>query len=111
VLKKKARCESNKRKWHIKTCPFPVKLDTNHNSQRHNRGGFSYHLSFTTIVRAHISNNRAELIDGIGAISGVLGITGFFQDNIPDIESPDGATVRVKVGLSKDDEEAQLVSP
>ncbi|KAB8416321.1 hypothetical protein FH972_024841 [Carpinus fangiana] len=41
-------------------------------------------------------------IDGIGIISGILGIIGFFQDNIPSNPAPQGATIQVKAGLGDD---------
>ncbi len=43
------------------------------------------------------------LIDGVGLVSGVLGIVGFIQDNVPD-KPPEGAIVRVKLGLGDDDD-------
>ncbi|KAK0113923.1 hypothetical protein ONS96_014772 [Cadophora gregata f. sp. sojae] len=50
----------------------------------------------------------AALIDGIGLLSGGLGIIGFIQDNLPGGDLPEGATLRVKVGLEKGDDEGQL---
>ncbi|PVH76724.1 hypothetical protein DL98DRAFT_640301 [Cadophora sp. DSE1049] len=50
----------------------------------------------------------AALIDGIGLISGGLGIIGFIQDNLPGGELPEGATLRVKVGLEKGDDDGEL---
>lgn len=50
------------------------------------------------------------LIDGIGAISGVLGTIGFFSAAYPKEATPEGSIIRIKVGLSKDDEEDQFKS-
>jgi hypothetical protein len=43
----------------------------------------------------------ASLIDSVGLTSGVLGIVGFTQDNIPD-KPPQGTNIRVKLGLGGD---------
>jgi hypothetical protein len=53
----------------------------------------------------------AGVIDAIGLVSGVLGIVGFFQDNIAQAD-PQGAKIRVKAGLGSDGEggEDSLVS-
>ncbi len=40
----------------------------------------------------------SAFIDGIGAVSGVLGIIQFAKDNIPS-DPPVGAAIRVKLGL------------
>lgn len=48
-------------------------------------------------------------MDGIGLVSGVLGIVGFIQDNVPD-DPPEGANIRVKLGLGDDDNHG-IVSP
>jgi len=53
----------------------------------------------------------AGLIDGIGLLSGGLGIIGFIQDNIPGPAIPEGPILRIKVGLEKGDDEGQLVCP
>jgi hypothetical protein len=42
----------------------------------------------------------AGIIDAIGFIGTILGIVGFAQDNMP-ASSPNGATLRVKVGLDQ----------
>ena len=51
----------------------------------------------------------ASLIDGVGLISGALGIVGFIQDNIPD-KPPQGANIRVKLGLGDDDNHGNVRS-
>lgn len=40
----------------------------------------------------------SPFIDGIGVVSGVLGIIQFAKDNIPS-DPPVGAAIRVKLGL------------
>lgn len=52
----------------------------------------------------------STLINAIGLFGTALGLVGFIQDNIPPPPEADGTTVRVKVGLSQGDDEAQLVS-
>ena len=45
----------------------------------------------------------APVIEGIGAISGALGIIGFYEDNIPGMAPPQGASIRIKAGNPGDD--------
>lgn len=49
-------------------------------------------------------------IDAIGLVGSVLGIVGFFENLVPAAPPDRGATVRVKLGLSDDDDGAQIVS-
>lgn len=49
-----------------------------------------------------------SVIDALGVVGTALTIVGFLQSNIPDAP-PEGATIRIKAGLSGDDE-AQIVS-
>ncbi|KAK3180621.1 hypothetical protein K4F52_008087 [Lecanicillium sp. MT-2017a] len=47
-------------------------------------------------------------IDAIGLVGSVLGIVGFFENLVPAAPPDRGATVRVKLGLSDDDDGAQI---
>jgi len=47
------------------------------------------------------------MIDAIGIVSGVLGIVGFIQDQIPD-KPTEGAAIRIKAGSGGTDDEGSV---
>ena len=45
------------------------------------------------------------MIDAIGIVSGVLGIVGFLQDQIPEKPTVEGAAIRIKAGSGGTDDQ------
>jgi hypothetical protein len=54
--------------------------------------------------------SASGFIDAAGIVGDLLGLIGFIQDNLPMAPPDMGASVRVKLGLSKGDSEEQMVS-
>lgn len=52
----------------------------------------------------------SAVLDGIGLVSGVLGIISFFQDQFSTAQNPQGATVQIKAGLPQGDDDPSTVS-